>query len=79
VRSPLASHKALTPRDTTGVSLNLVSAKKASSALAVTIFVNQNSGAASFIAPGVLSTDDLERALAEIGAVANSCCHVVPK
>tara|TARA_B110000858_G_scaffold198211_1_gene263241 strand:+ start:1081 stop:1305 length:225 start_codon:yes stop_codon:yes gene_type:complete len=72
-------HKALIRRNTTGVSLNLISAKKASSALAVTIFVNQNSGAASFIAPGVLNTDDLERALVEIGAVANDCCDVVPK
>lgn len=68
-------HKALTLR-TPGISLNLLSAKETgSSALAITLFVNQNSGAASFIAPGVLSADDLQRALTEIRTVVTDCCH----
>lgn len=57
-----------------GVSLNLLSSKESESALAITVFVNQHSGAASFIAPGVLSAADLERALTEIRNVVNDCC-----
>jgi hypothetical protein len=58
-----------------GVSLNLLSAKDPDSALAITLFVNQHSAAASFIAPGVLSAEDLERALTEIRRVVNECCY----
>jgi len=54
--------------------LNLLS-KDSDSALAITLFVNQGSGAASFISPGVLCAEDLERALKEIRKVVNDCCN----
>ena len=69
------NHKALTAALLSGVSLNLLSAKNPESALAITLFVNQHSAAASFIAPGVLSAEDLERAVTEIRRVVNECCH----
>ena len=69
------NHKALTVPRVPGVSLNLLSAKDPESALAITLFVNQHSGAASFIAPGVLSPEDLERGLTEIYTVVKECCN----
>lgn len=76
MRAWTLQHKALTSA-IAGVSINLLSSKESKSALAVTVFVNQHSGDASFIAPGVLSTEDVEHALTEVRSVVEGCCDAV--